>query len=291
MFPLALIALAVAAPIPAEGVDLRWKLKPGDTFYATTRNVMKQTVTAGGNTQAQNQNQTTYHQYKVKEAGPNQLVLEQTVIRSAVDGNLPGAADAADRLKGAVLTYTLDDKYKVTKLDGYDDFLDRASGDNAAAKKMLAAIMTEKTLKTGVEDLLGFSPGQNVRPGDTWKRKTEVSLGPIGDIIMNMTYRYEGPAGEDQKVTAKADMKYNPPPPGAVGLPIAIKDADMKVEDFESEFRFDQKLGRLRTSTIRMEMTGNFTFTNNGTDIKVHVDQEMTVTSTLSSTVPEGANE
>ena len=95
---------------------LTWKLKKGDVFYAKAVNAMKQTVSVNGNKMNQEQNQTTYHKYTVKEAGKDGTVIEQTVMRSDVEGNLPGTADVAKKLKGVSLTFTLNAKNEVTKV-------------------------------------------------------------------------------------------------------------------------------------------------------------------------------
>ena len=59
---------------------------------------------------------------------------------------LPGA-NIGDKLKDVTFTATLDDKMKVTKLDGYDKFLDAIADGDADQKKLMKAMMPETTIR------------------------------------------------------------------------------------------------------------------------------------------------
>ncbi len=259
--------------------NLAWKLNKDDKFYVETVTKIDQTITLpGGQKQKQNQDQTTFHRYRVLENADGKIVLEQTILRTLIAGNI-ASEDAEKRLKNVVLTYTLDRKFKVTKMTGYDKFLDAASGGDKAAKKALAAMFSEDVLKIGVEDLFGMAPEKPVSAGTTWNRDAKLSMGPIGDFAMAAKYKYVGPAEGGEKVTLTAEMTYSAPKGDAEGLPFKITKGELKAEKFEGTIIFDPKVGRLKSSEATMKMAGKLTFSINGMEIPVEIIQDMKITS------------
>jgi hypothetical protein len=276
--------LALVFAFQAEATTLRWKLNKGDTFYTRTANELEQTVGVLGQEMEQNQTQSMVHRYKVLDSGDKGTVLEQTILRADIMGNLPGAEGLAERMKGLTLTYTLDGKGKVSKVEGYETFIDKLAGDDDNLKKLFKATMNQDTLKMGVQDLFGFVPDEPVKPGDTWKRKYDMSLGPIGRFGMNATYKYAGPAEGAEKVTFTADAKFSPPDDGADGgLPFTITKGDLKAEKFEGTLLFDAKAGRLKESKTETKMGGKLTASINGMEVEIEFKQNLKVTATVST--------
>lgn len=275
-----LLAAALLAPAQADAPFV-WKLKKDDVFYAKSVNVLKQTVEVLGRTQEQDQEQTTFHKYTVKSADEKGLVLEQTVQKSEVKGNLPGAADVAKKLKGVSLTFTLNVKYEVTKVEGYDKFLDALVGDDAAAKKQVAAMLSEETLKQGVSDLFGMVPAKPVKVGDTWKRETKMSMGPIGNFAIATDAKYAATGASGDKVTWKATAKYSAPKEGGDG-PFVITKGELKSDKFEGEMVFDSKAGRIASAVTRAHFAGKLTASVMGQEFEMTLDQNLTNTATLS---------
>ena len=275
-----LFLAALLAPAQTDS-PLSWKLAKGDVFYAKSSNVMKQTVEVLGNKMNQEQDQTTYHKYTVKAAGKDGYVVEQTVLKSEVKGNLPGTADIAKKMKGVTLTYTMSAKFEVTKVDGYDKFLDVLVGDNAEAKKQLAAIISEDTLKTGVSDLFGLAPAKAVKVGDTWKKETKLGMGPVGDFKIDADYKFASAAAAGDKVTWKATATYAAPKAGGDG-PFVVTKGELKSDKFEGDFVFDSKAGRMTATTTRAHFAGKLTMSIMGMEVEMDLDQNLTTTTTLS---------
>src|SRR5687767_6052176 len=96
------LALAFAADDPAA---FRWKLAKGDTFYGRAATEMKQTVGVLGMNMEQEQNQTIVYRYKVLDASDKGTVLEQTIVKADIKGNLPMAEGLAEKMKGLTLTF------------------------------------------------------------------------------------------------------------------------------------------------------------------------------------------
>ena len=277
------LALALTlAPAQADGVEIRWKLAKGDTFYARTITNMNQTIDVAGMQMEQKQDQTIVHRYKVLEAGPKGTVVEQTVTKADIEGNLPMGAEIAGRMKGAVLTFTLDDKFKVTKVEGYDKYIDRIAGDDEMSRKILRMFMNEETLKLGIQDLFGFAPGKPVRPGDEWKRDNTVSLGPLGDLQLVGKFKLVGVENGVAKISTDAEARYQAPKEAADAGGFSITKGDLKVETFTGSVSFDLKAGRLKESRSEMTMSGTLTVSVGGAETDVGIKQRLTTTSTVS---------
>lgn len=285
MTPLApLIAAALLAPSQAE-TPFAWKLQKGDVFYAKAVSVMKQTVEAAGQKQEQEQEQTVYHKYAIKSADKDGIVLEQTILRADVTGNLPGAGEAAKKMKGIVLTFTLNAKMEVTKVGGYDKFLDSLAGDDPAARKLLASVLNEDTVKQGVTELFGLAPAKAVKVGDSWKKTTKMSMGPLGSFKADADYKYASGNATTDKASWKANATYSAPKDGGDG-PFTISKGELKSDKFEGEFSFDKKTGRVASSVTRAHFAGKLTISVMGQEIEMEMDQNLTITTTVTDKNP-----
>lgn len=258
----ATLALAlVASPGQADGVSLQWKLKDGDTFYTKTTTNLEQTIAVMGNNIDQKQDQTTVHRYKVLKAGAGGYTVEQTVLQALTESNLPNVnfGDIDKKMKGAKLTVTMDDKFKVTKLEGVSDLAKKFGDENPIVKQVLAGVLNEEVLKKGVEDLFRAGPDAPVKVGDGWKRDETIPLGPLGEMAMKMNYKLEKSKDGLAEVSYTGDAKYAPPKESAEGLPFTISKADLKTDKFSGTTVFDSKAGRTKETKMEMNTSGTMT--------------------------------
>jgi hypothetical protein len=282
MSPFTTLMLA-AVLIPGQSdSSLTWKLKKDDTFYVKTANTIKQTIQVLGMDQDQDQESTTYHKYKVLSADKDGIVVEQTIQKADMKSPLPGAENIGAKMKGLKLTYTLNAKNEVSKVEGYDKFLDAISGDNDMAKELMKLTMSEDTLKMGVSDVFGFIPNKAVKAGDTWKREYKFSLGPLGDFAINADYKWAETGEKGDKITWTATTKYNAPKGDAGGLPFSISKGELKAEKFEGEYLFDSKAGRLKSGTTNAKINGKMTISAGGMEIEMGLKQDVTTKVTVS---------
>ena len=151
LFTSVLLSLALAPA--ADDVTIRWKLAKDDTFYTKTVTVMEQTMSVMGNDMEQNHTQTAVSKYKVLKADETGTVIEQTTVRTVVEGNIPGIGDAAKKMNGSVLKFTLDPEMKVTKIEGFQDMLNKIADGNDEILKVIKASISEDMYKMSVEDL------------------------------------------------------------------------------------------------------------------------------------------
>ena len=245
---------------------------------------MKQTIGVLGMNMDQEQTQAVVHRYKVLDASDKGTVLEQTVVRADIKGNLPMAEGLGDRMKGLTLTYTLDDKGKVTKVEGRDKYVEKLAGDDENLKKLFQATMTEDALKMGLQDLFGFVPDGPVKAGDTWKKEYKAPLGPLGEFAVTGAFKYAGPADGLEKVTYTAEARFSPPQAGADGgLPFTITKGELKADKFEGTLLFDPKAGRLKEGRSEAKFGGKMTVSVNGMELEMDFTQTQKTVATVST--------
>lgn len=281
---LAVAGLVLAALAPARAADpvtLQWKLAKGDVIYAKTVTKMDQTVGVMGMTMDQNQESTIVTKYTVIDAtSDGGLVLEQTIAKADISGNLPGVAGVAGNMKGATLTFTLDKNWKVTKVDGYDLYIEKISGGNEDAAKLLKASAGPDTLKVAVEDMLAVGPGKPVNPGDTWKRDTKLSVGPLGDFTLNAKYTLDELKDGAAKVSYTAEAAFAAGK-GGEGLPFQITKGELKADKYAGSLVFDTAAGRPKSGAMSTEMAGTLTVSVNGMELDITFKQTLKVTTTF----------
>jgi hypothetical protein len=281
-----LVALVAGGASAADPVALRWKLAKGDTFYVRTVNEMQQTIGVLGQNMEQNQTSTSVARFKVLDAtADGGLTVEQTITKVDIVGNLPGAADQAGKMKGATLTFTLDKDYKVTKVDGYDKYIEQISGGNDQAAQVVKAATSEETLKVSVEDMLNPGPGKPVAPGDKWTRETKLPLGPLGTFAVNARYTLDGVDAGAAKVSYDADATFTAGK-GGDGLPFQITKGEMKADKYTGTMTFDTAAGRLKESSQNVKLGGALTVSAMGQEIELTFQQTLKVTSSVTATDP-----
>ena len=103
----------------------------------------------------------------------------------------PGAA-MLGKLAGTRVKLITDANGKVESVEGFEDFLKQAtSGTAPEMAEMMKGFLSEDNLKQMSAGNMGL-PDKPVKIGDTWPVKTEMSLGPMGAMVMNLTYTFKG---------------------------------------------------------------------------------------------------
>ncbi len=278
------VLLAGAAPT-ADPVTLRWKLAKGDVLYVRSVQEMQQTIGVLGQNQEMTQSTTTVTRFKVLEAGTDGMTVEQTIQKVDIAGTVPGAAEQAGKMKGATLTFTLDKDNKVTKVDGYDKYLEQISGGNEDTAKVLKAATSEDTLKVTVEDLFTPGPGKPVKPGDKWTRDTKLPLGPLGTFALSARYTLDSLDGATAKIVYDADATFTAGK-GGDGLPFQIVKGELKADKYDGTMTFDTAAGRLRETTQNVKLGGALTVSAGGMEIELTFKQELKVTGTVTDKDP-----
>jgi hypothetical protein len=285
MFAATTFALLFTAA-QADTHDLKWKLKEGDVFYNKTAVSMDQTFEVLGMNVDQKIEMKTVLKFKVKSAKPGATVVEMTFLENKIDAQgLPGA-NIGNKLKDVTFTATLDDTMKVTKLDGYDKFLDAIADGDDAQKKMMKAMMPETTIRQSFGQTFMIAPDKAVAVGDKWDRTDKMSLGPLGNVETKSAFKLDSVKGDIATISMKGDLTFKAGDGGDAGLPFKIEKADLKAENFTGSHKFDMKTGRLTESKVEMEMGGTMTIAAAGMTVDAKMKQKMTTTGVVTDKNP-----
>src|SRR5262249_40596001 len=130
------------------------------------------------------------------------------------DSTNPGAggkvlADRMQPLIGAEFQLTLGPDLKATKVDGYQELLDRFAKVDARVKELIGAILTENSIKYMSDQCFALTPPREVKKGETWNTDIKLPLGSLGSWSGQYRNTYEGKEGNFDKVKVEvASLKH-----------------------------------------------------------------------------------
>jgi hypothetical protein len=280
------LALGIGLSGPAQGqVKLEWKFTQGDKFYLENVTNLKQTIEVMGQKIPMDSLNTTVSSFLVKKVAADEIVLEQkieSVKVKAGQGLGDPQAKVAEQMAGSVFTITLNSKGEVTKVEGFDDLIKKLSQNNEEIGKLLKSILTEDTMKQGIQEAFGFVPGKPVNKGDSWKRQMRLSMGPMGTFVVDMDYTYQGKAKDGEEVGVKGTYSYEAPKGGAGGLPFKVTKGEFKTEEAKGTLIFDAATGRLVRHEFKAKLNGSMTISvgdqSAGMELKQETDTKIRVT-------------
>jgi hypothetical protein len=312
-FVLSVLA-AVVAILPASGQesDLTWKFTKDKTFYQEMTTTTEQKMKVQGTDVEQKQTQTFYFSWTPvdpidEKAGT--VTLKQKIIGLKMNIDIGGskinydstATDAAggaanplhrffEALKEAEFKLTLDTKkMKVTGITGHDEFVKKLSDANPQMKPLLDKILSKQALQDMSTPLFAAMPGEKKKKGDSWGKDDPIKLdmGPIGSYTTTFTYTYEGPDKDKvEHVTVKTELKYEAPKDPAGGLPFRIKSAELKSKDGTGDVVVDLQANTVKSSKIKMTLTGNLTIEIGQQSTSVDLTQDQTTEIKISEKNP-----
>jgi hypothetical protein len=275
--------------LPAHGqVTLAWKWKPGDKVYLESSSQSKMTIKLMGQALPPQETTTTnLDSYTVLKDG-TEVVLERTLesMKTQAGAGAPGAGpgvEAAEKmakqLQGSKLILKIDPRqHKITKLEGVESLVRKATSDDPLLKLMVGSLNEANLRQESETMLLDYLPDKPVRPGDTWKRKSQFSLGPFGDFNLDGTYTYKGPETMGGKNLERIDATWTAtfvPPKKAAGLPgLQFSKVDFKAESAKGTYWFDNGAGRLARMTRKLNSKGTLTVSAGGQELQLEADQE-----------------
>src|SRR5262249_25035600 len=217
---------------PAAGdVAITWKLQKGQVFYQEMTTITKQTMKVMGMDVVQEQNQTFYLSWTVKDITPegNYVLVQKSegvklsiniggnsIIYDSTSANQPtnnALADFFKALVGSEFTLTLDKTFKVIKVEGRDAFVSKLTAANQQMEPLLKRILSDDALKQMAEPTFGLVPPTPVKQGASYTKQSKLNLGPIGSYDTEFTYTYEGKDEKGlEKLKVGTALTYTPPP-------------------------------------------------------------------------------
>ena len=269
-----LLAIISSSASAQEAVSLKWSFKEGDRFFVKDESEMDMSFAFMGQNQEMKINATAVERFKIVSVKQDSTTVELTMIALDIKpANLPGLSGISDRIKGATVTAVLDDKMSVTKLQGYDKFIDKISDDDENTRKQMKQQFSEQNVKQMFTDVFSFAPNKPVKVGDTWPRTEAMSFGGL-DASVKMKYKLESLTDSVAKMGYTGDMTFKVGDT-LPGLPDGFKvdKLDMKTEKFAGTLKFDTKTGRVTEGTQDADMKGSMTIAFAGQKI----DMTMTI--------------
>jgi len=279
-----------------------------EPFYQEIETKTNQTMKVMGQEVVQKQDQTFYVKWTPngKDKDGNFEVKQQIVgVKMNIDiGGNKISFDSTDpkqpknpmtdfftTLMKQDLTFHISPKMEVISIDGREAFIKSLSETNPAINTLLNTILSKDALTKMAEPTWWALPDKAVSAKDTWTRKSELNLGPIGTYNTDFTFTYEGE--KDGKATIKIDPKMTySAPKDKQGLPFVIKRAELASKGGSGEAVFDTKKGRFDNTKISMKLGGSLEIEvgNMATEITLDQDQTSTVRSSDNNPLGGGDN-
>ena len=275
--------LFLVIPLPAAAqVKLAWKFKQGERFFVEDVVNVRQTIKIANSENRQDLDQTKISRFTVLKANPDgSVLLEQKIeaVKVKVSGEGPDAdTKILQQFVGASFLIGIDAKRAVTRFDGYEQLIKKIVKDNPVNAKLVRALMTEESLKAGIQDLLAVAPNQEVMPGKSWTGKTTLPLGPLGTLVLVNAYKLESinKASKEAKITMTAKASYTPPGPNQ-DLSLKVTGGDIRLEKVAGTFFFDAVRGRLLRSETRHTLEGTLKVVIRDAPIEMELHQEQSL--------------
>jgi RNA polymerase sigma factor (sigma-70 family) len=248
-------------------VVFAWKFEKAKPFYQEWTTETSHDMVVQGNKANQTQSETFYFRWTpVKEQNDN-WTLKQEYLGVKLDIDIGGnktqfdstkeepgtpspIADFYRALIGAQFRMTLDKDYRVSKIEGREEFARKLVIATPSLGQVVQGVLREDALRHVAETTFANLPDDPVRPGDTWTRKSKRDMGPAGVFVTTSGYTYAGKEGKLDKITMESTLESRPAADGGLGLPFNVKKGKLKGEGTGTLW-FDRAKGRV----VRLELT------------------------------------
>jgi len=302
----ALVAGSISVASAQDKLKFEPKFEVNKAFYQKVTTKVEQVVKVQGGADLKLQHEQTFlfkwlpvkldaDKWTVKltiegailkvDIASNPVNYDSTAEQPAA-GNNPGLADFFKNLIGTEFTITYGKGMVVEKVEGREDFLKKLGTTNPQMEALLKKLLTDEALKEMADPTAGLMPGSDkamgVAAGETWEKKTNMPLGPIGTYDRTLSFKYIGKDTEKKdldKVEVTAKLLYKAPNADADGLLFRIKGATLDTVDPKAgTFLFDPKTGQVVTGTIAVRMSGKLNVTIGTTETEVQLVQDQSTT-------------
>lgn len=278
-----LLAWALGSPLAAQDRVLEWKFKLGDKFQLVTTSELKQIIRA---TRQEEQKLDTIYvitsTFQVTKASEEVYELKQTIDSiqiQAPSGLAP--SKLYQQLQGVSFTLTLNKDKQLTKLDGYEEMMKKITGDDPNLRRVVQSILPEETLRTSVQESIGFLPSKSVNLGHQWERSFSMALGSLGTMQVTNQYTYEKDENVQNDLLAvikvQPRFQYQAPKADPVGMPMQVLRGSVQVEPASGLIWFDRINGRLVKSEMKLTLKGKFDVRTSGQEATIEIEQDQKV--------------
>ena len=288
-----LLVLCAATVGAQEAVSLKWTLKEGTNFFAKSVTDMDMTMQLLNMDVDMKMKVTAVQRFKVLSVKPGASKVELSIQKMDMEmtsdklpGGIPGLGAIGERVKGTTLTATLDDKLAVTKLEGYEKFVEKLAGDDEMLGKQMKQQFSEESLKQMFSQVFAFAPDKPVKIGETWTRTDKMPAAGL-EAVVKQKYKLDSVSNGVAKIGLTGDLTFQAGK-AFPGLPegVDIKKFDMKADKFTSTLYFDTKAGRLTENKMDMDLMGDISMALGGQTIDMTMKIKARQTTTISDKNP-----
>jgi len=294
-------------PVQAKG-DWKW-LAFDDTvnkeFFQTLTTETTQKMKVMGMEVTQDQKQTFYIQWipKKKDDKGNWVVVQKIKgvkmdidiggNKISYDSTAPAQpqnpmTDFFKALLDLELTFAINSKLEVVKIDGNEAFITKLSKTNPQMEPLLKSILSEDALKKMTEPTLFAFPTSSAK---SWKKESTLNLGPIGSYKTDYSFTLAGKDKDSggEKIDVKANMVYTKPTDKGK-LPFQIDEGELTGKDGTGYAVFNPVKGRFDKYEMTMKLEGSLKIDIGGMKTTVDLQQNQVAKVTTTDTNPVEAS-
>lgn len=254
--------MLTAAALCAQPV-MRWKFEVGKVYECARIVTQKQTVELKGKTFPINRQSTWLVRLDVMENNPDSARILAT-LANVEHRVLPAVAEEMidpkldEKMKGSSFHMTVTPLGRLSKFEGYEDFLKRLAEGDKGKLKALRATFPEETLRQAFADMFGPLPDKAVGKGDTWQREYIEPIPHFGALRSTVHYVYAGTKNADDQIRYTIQTKYELPKDDMSVL-FRIAKGNITSEKATGMMTFDNPAGHLLQHDRRMLLRGSLT--------------------------------
>ena len=278
-------SVPAGAQSPTDKLELRLRLKQGETYRLKTTIEQRITQTAGANRQDTEQTFALGYAMTVEsvtESGDMKVATKYDSILFRQKGptggvefdsanppkQVPQPARPFAALLGLGFKMTLTPAGRVTAVEGLEEMfaemvrrLELPEGPaKAAVQKVLAEQFGQDAMKQNLQNMFALYPETPVAVGETWQRRVVVNKG--FPILIEGTYALKERAGGVARIEIKAAVSPNDAA-GPVDLGTGKMSYDLRGEQ-RGTAEVDEATGWTRALTTEQELSGTLRFQGGG---------------------------
>jgi hypothetical protein len=266
------VAAVLAVAGPADAATLRWKFKAGETLhYQLEQKTSTELKNAARPLNVKTTNtQTIDTIWKVESVDPDGAArITWTIERMKTRLEAPGVSFEFDTtsekapegpiaeaivptfklLVGAPFRFKMTSRGELREVEVPTGLVDKLKGTSPNAARAAGGMFSEEGLKNMIRESSLDLPEDDVARGKSWSRPTAMPPSPVGALVIDKTYTYEGPADGAEKLSLKVAIKLTPPTNSPVNVQLGEQQGT-------GTYLFDNTLGRIASSNVseRVEM-------------------------------------
>ncbi len=206
--------------------------------------------------------------------GGKSLIDYDSAKKLSSSGNDPALAGVEKMFQNIIGTKVrcfLDASNQVERIEGFDTLMNQlAVGGRADAANSMKSMFNEDSIKQMVEQ---YMPTKPVQPGDTWPEQTDITMGNLGKVAMDLTVTFERWETHGKRTCARLEfqggMKGKPNTDSASGMTLSVQNGDASGVSW-----FDPELGMVIETIMNHNMNVNITMPTPG---RKNTTQSMTM--------------